>query len=114
TKQSAQAAYEDVLVNAGATLPARDAVDARIIRDIREGTGAVINFEADIPEPGRWQTYHSLPAPADSDGDGIPDYWEEQFGLNKKSAADAIQDSDGDGYTNIEEYLNNTDPKGGS
>src|SRR6185369_10271470 len=83
TKQSAQAAYEDVLAHAGATLPARDAVDARIIRDIREGTGAVINFEADIPEPGRWQTYHSLPAPADSDGDGIPDYWEEQFGLNR-------------------------------
>ena len=57
--------------------------------------------------PGRWQTYHSLPAPADSDGDGIPDYWEEQFGLSKNSAT---QDSDGDGYTNIEEYLNNTNP----
>jgi len=114
TKQSAVEAFETVLANAGATLPGRDAVDARIVRDIREGTGAVINFETDIREPGRWQTYHSLPAPADSDGDGIPDYWEEQFGLRKNSADDATHDPDGDGYTNIEEFLNNTDPRGGT
>jgi hypothetical protein len=107
--QSARDAYETVLANAGCTLPSRDAVDARIIRDIRQGTGAVINFETDIPEPGRWQTYHSLPAPADSDGDGIPDYWAGQFGLNKNSAAEAGPD----GYTNIEKYLNNSDPRGG-
>jgi hypothetical protein len=113
-KQTALEAFETVLENAGATLPGRDAVDARIVRDTREGTGAVINFETDIPEPGRWQQYHSLAASADSDGDGIPDYWEEQFGLNKNSAADAMRDSDGDGYANIEEFLNNTDPRGGS
>jgi len=74
----------------------------------------VVNFETDIAEPGRWQTYHSLAAPADADRDGMPDSREAQFGLNKNSAADAMQDADGDGYTNIEEYLNNTDPRGGS
>jgi hypothetical protein len=74
----------------------------------------VINFETDIGEPARWPTYYSLPAPLDSDGDGIPDYWEDQFGLDKHSAKDAVMDSDGDGYVNIEEYFNNTDPRGGT
>jgi pectate lyase len=114
TTQSALQAFQIVLEEAGAILPARDAIDLRIINDIRHGTGAVINFETDVPMGGRWQTYRSLPAPKDSDGDGIPDYWEEQFGLNKNSAADAMQDRDGDGYTNIEEYVNNTDPTGGN
>ena len=113
TTQSAEAAYEAVLADAGATLPARDAVDLRIVNDVRNRTGAVINFETDVVEPGRWQTYFSLPAPLDSDGDGIPDYWEDQFGLDKHSAKDAMLDSDGDGYVNIEEYFNNTDPRGG-
>jgi hypothetical protein len=113
TTQTAEAAYESVLANAGATLPARDAVDLRIVNDVRNGTGAVINFETDIAESVRWPAYLSLPAPPDSDGDGIPDYWEDQFGLDKHSAKDAMADSDGDGYVNIEEYFNNTDPRGG-
>jgi hypothetical protein len=113
TTQNAEAAFEAVLANAGATLPARDAVDLRIVNDVRNRTGAVINYESDIPAPGRWQTYHSLPGPVDSDGDGIPDYWEEQFGLDKHSAKDAVADSNGDGYMNIEKYFNNSDPQGG-
>jgi hypothetical protein len=112
--ESAEAALESVLAGAGATLPARDAVDLRIVNDVRNRTGAVINYESDIAAPGRWQTYVSLPSPIDTDGDGIPDYWEEQFGLDKNSAKDASADADGDGYTNIEEYLNNTDPRGGT
>ncbi len=111
TTSSALEAFETVLAEAGATLPARDAVDLRIVNDVRHGSGAVINFETDISPAGRWQVYHSLPSPADSDGDGIPDYWQEQFSLPKNSA---MQDTDGDGYTNIEEYANNTDPRGGS
>jgi hypothetical protein len=113
TTQSAEAALETVLANAGATLPARDAVDLRIVNDVRNRTGAVINFETDIEEHGRWQVYHSLPAPADSDGDGIPDYWEEQFGLDAHSGKDAMADADGDGYVNVEKYFNNIDPHGG-
>jgi hypothetical protein len=112
--QPAEAAFEAVLDNAGATLPARDAIDLRIVNDVRNRTGAVINFETDISDAGRWQIYDSLPSPLDSDGDGIPDYWEDQFGLDKHSAKDAMIDSDGDGYVNIEEYFNNTDPRGGS
>jgi hypothetical protein len=110
TTNSAGTAYEVVLAEAGATLPARDAVDLRIVNDVRNRTGAIINYETDIPEPGRWQTYHSLPKPVDSDNDGIPDYWAKQFNL---AANSALQDADGDGYLNIEEYFNNTDPAGG-
>jgi hypothetical protein len=43
---------------------------------------------------------------ADSDGDGMSDAWEQQNGLNPNDAADGPQDRDGDGYTNVEEYLN--------
>ena len=107
--QAAEEAYEAVLNGAGATLPARDAIDLRIVGDVRNRTGAVINFETDVAEPGRWQTYHSLPAPLDSDGDGIPDYWEEQFGLDKNAALH----KNADGYLNIEDYFNNVDPRGG-
>ena len=109
TTETAQQAFANLLDEAGAILPARDAVDLRILRDVRNGTGAIVNFETDIPESGRWQTYHGLPAPADSDGDGMPDYWERQFGVEDPAA-----DSDSDGYTDIEEYLNNTDPRGGA
>jgi hypothetical protein len=111
TTQTAAEALDAVLADAGATLPARDAIDLRIVNDVRNRTGAVINFESDIPAVGRWQQYRSLAAPADSDGDGIPDYWQHQFSLPEGSAQ---LDTDGDGYTNIEEYLNNTDPRGGS
>lgn len=45
----------------------------------------------------------------DSDGDGIPDDWEEKHGLNPKKA-DADEDKDGDGFTNAEEYAAGTDP----
>jgi len=47
----AQTARDDVLTNAGATLPARDAVDARIVSDVQNGTGGLIDDPADV---GGW------------------------------------------------------------
>jgi hypothetical protein len=52
----------------------------------------------------------------DADGDGIPDEWEKANGLSSSDPADASLDSDGDGFTNLEEYLakpktNPQDPK---
>lgn len=46
----------------------------------------------------------------DSDGDGLPDVWERERGLNPQDPDDAAQDNDGDGFTNLEEYIAKTDP----
>ena len=59
---------------------------------------------------GGWPELKSLPAPPDSDGDGMADEWESKFGLDPKNAGDNSQDNDKDGYTNFEEFLNGTDP----
>jgi hypothetical protein len=111
-QQSAQEAYESVLAQAGATLPKRDPVDARIIDQVRTGTvkfgkNGIITTPDDV---GGWPEYKSAPAPLDSDHDGMPDEWEKKYGLDPNDPSDAAKDLDGDGYTNLEEYLNGTDP----
>jgi hypothetical protein len=104
--QSAQDAYEAVLTSAGATLPKRDAVDARIVEEVRAGKVGLINSQADV---GGWPAYKSAPAPKDSDNDGMPDDWEAEHKLNSK-VDDHLGDADGDGYPNLEEFLNRTEP----
>lgn len=100
---SAAEALQAVLAGAGATLPRRDAVDARIVRDVQQGTGAHIDSQWEV---GGWHEYRSARPPVDTDRDGMPDEWEVRIGLNPRDEADAAGDRDGDGYTNIEEYLN--------
>lgn len=95
------------LAGAGATLPRRDTVDARIVEQVRIGEGAIIDSQQDVDG---WPRYRRGKAPRDSDGDGMPDTWEGKFGLNPQDQTDSTHDRDGDGYTNIEEFINGTDP----
>ena len=131
----AKEAYEFVLENVGATLPERDAVDRRIIEQVR--TGKINYLEGMEAQTGSEYIRHRLPADSykkgiiknieqvggypeykgaprlDSDGDGMPDAWEEKYaglGLDPKDPSDATEDCSGDGYTNIEKYINGIDP----
>lgn len=105
---SAEIAFKEVLKDVGATRPKRDSVDERIVRSVQERTGTIIDSEKQV---GGWPEYKTAPAPEDSDGDGMPDQWEKEHHLNPADPSDANVDSDGDGYTNVEEYLNATNPQ---
>src|SRR5438445_9503988 len=79
--QSAKEAFEAVLAVAGASLPARDAVDQRIVEQVRKGTGKIIDSQNEV---GGWPELKSAPPPLDSDHDGMPDEWELRHGLNPR------------------------------
>ncbi|MCA9150300.1 MAG: hypothetical protein KDA92_13410 [Planctomycetales bacterium] len=137
--QDAVAAHEYVLAHAGATLPVRDAVDKRVIEMVRSGQvtdatilpssrekaaavryaerwidemadGVTKGFITDPEEVGGYPDYQGVPY-ADSDDDGLPDEWETAHGLDPNNAADAVQDANADGYTNIEDFINGLDPR---
>jgi hypothetical protein len=113
TTDDAATAYERVLEYAGASL-VRDTVDKRAIHDTRTRTASVMdggngstNGYIDTQEAvGGWPVLNSLPAPTDTDGDGMPDDWELANGLNPNNPDDGNGDRDNDLYTNIEEYIN--------
>jgi hypothetical protein len=96
-----------LLASAGATLPKRDPVDLRIVGEISRGGGRIIDTPTDV---GGWPTYSSSEPPEDADRDGMPDAWEREHGLNPADSDDHRADADGDGYTNLEEYLNSLSP----
>jgi hypothetical protein len=108
TTTSAAQAKTDVLADAGASFPTRDTIDTRIVNDVLNGTGRIINDTnaATPPAGGWWPTLNSTIAPTDTDHDGMPDEWELAVCLNPNDANDRNGDRDGDGYTNLEEYLN--------
>ena len=93
--QPAAAAYEAVLLGAGAVRPQRDTLDQRIVREVRARTGTIIDVQGHYPHgtpysvsQKAWPVLKSRPAPADTDHDGMPDAWEKAHGLNPKAAAD--------------------------
>lgn len=116
TRTLAFEAYDQVLANAGATIGLdsqgssywrRDTVDERIVNDVRNGTGRIID---DPSEVGGWPELAAGTAPADTDHDGMADEWEVLYCFDPNDPADGPGDADGDGYTNVEEYLNGTQP----
>jgi hypothetical protein len=117
--ESAQGAYEDVLADVGCNVPMLDEHDQRVIEETRAGTTTYQGSVSGLPglpdeqdDVGGWDDYPEIHRPAewDTDHDGLPDAWEAQHGLNPRSAAgdvsDANADADGDGFTNLEAYLN--------
>jgi hypothetical protein len=103
----APTAYKKVLDHVGASVPVRDEVDAALVQAIRTQGGKKIQDETDLGVGG--SGYGALAggtAPTDTDRDGMPDAWETKRGLSPSNAADGNSDDDGDGYTNLEEYLN--------
>lgn len=101
--EPAEDAFYAVMEHAGASR-VRDGHDLRIIEQLASlGTkGAFIANEQDVGGIG---TLAGADAPADSDGDGMPDEWEKANGTDPDKA-DANGDADGNGYTNIEDYVN--------
>jgi pectate lyase len=91
-----------VLANAGATRPARDALDRRAIESVINRAGRIIDEPA---EAGGWPRLRSGPVAPDSDGDGMPDAWEVVHGTAPQ-AFDPWDDADGNGWPNLEDYLN--------
>ncbi|MES2695659.1 MAG: hypothetical protein V4773_19450 [Verrucomicrobiota bacterium] len=87
----------------GRWVPARDSVDERLVREYRAGGGKLIGS---IDEVGGMPAIAAGTPYADTDHDGMPDAWEKARGLNPNNAADGAADRDGDGYTNLEEFLN--------
>ena len=63
----------------------------------------------DPSQVGGYPEYKGVPH-KDTDSDGMPDEWELKHGLNPNDPSDASKDMNGDGYTNIEKYLNGIDP----
>ena len=111
TQQPAEEACKLVLADAGATLPRRDSVDERIVESVRTGKTAFRSGIIMTPDDvGGWPKYESLSASKDTDHDGMPDEWEKKYSLNPNDSADGPADKDTDGYTNVEEWLNSTDP----
>ncbi|WP_460617507.1 T9SS type A sorting domain-containing protein [Hymenobacter ruber] len=110
--QTAQAAYASVLQGVGCILPVRDALDQRIINDVQNRTGGIIDVQGGFPHGTpystsqvAWPVLSCGPAPADSDHDGMTDAYEAANGLNPNNAADR-QTIAANGYTNLENYLN--------
>jgi len=99
-------AYRRVLSLGGAMPWERDEVDGMLVADVANQTRRIIDSEMDL-WVSNWGfgTLGGGTRPADSDNDGMPDFWEEATGTSK-TVADFNGDIDGDGYKNIEEYLN--------
>ncbi len=99
---SAAETLEAVLNGAGAGR-VRDATDARIVAGVRDRSGRIIDSQRQV---GGWPELHPGAPWRDGDGDGMPDDWEVARDLDPGDPADGGLDSDGDGFTNLEDWLN--------
>lgn len=91
-----------ILQDVGAIAPKRDEIDQRIIDNVLQGTGFSISNQIEV---GGYLDHSEDVGPLDTDKDGMPDRWENDHGYDPE-VYEENQDSDNDGYSNLEEYLN--------
>ncbi len=130
THHQAEELMDVLLPTVGASLPVRDKTDEFFIAALKADKSQLPVLKSNM---ANWKPYGNQndrleqyipwedsdcpPVAAgatpivDTDLDGMPDVWETAHGHNPKDASDGSVDSDKDGYTNLEEYLYNTDPK---
>lgn len=111
--QSAVDAYNCILQCGGASFPKRDTMDQRLINNVKNRTGKIVDVQGGNPHgtayeqtKNAWPFLQSLSALADTDKDGMPDEWEKKKGLNISNDADAKEYTLDKNYTNIEVYIN--------
>jgi hypothetical protein len=131
TIQTAAEAFESVLAGAGDTLPKRDSVDERAVRQTRTGVTWGVGQEVkmkrmpglaknnigssgngiitDISQVGGYPDYKGDPFKNLGD-DGIPSGWKKKYGLDPQDVDLASKDLKGDGYTVMDKYLDGLDP----
>lgn len=112
TTHTPEEAYASVIADVGANIPRHDSVDQRVLHDVinrsvsaqgsRGGLPGIIDSQNDV---GGYPKLRGGTPPADRDMDGMPDSWELAHGLNPDDPEDRNADRDGDGFTNLEEYL---------
>ncbi|WP_219847959.1 pectate lyase [Sphingobacterium gobiense] len=110
-EHTAEQAFDVVLEKAGASYK-RDAVDARVVQEVRDGTATysgsktgyagIIDSQTDV---GGWPMLEQATPPTDTDGDGMPDAWEIANNLNP-NVPDANGRDLSEVYDNIEVYFN--------
>ncbi|KAI0841190.1 polysaccharide lyase family 1 protein [Hypoxylon sp. FL0890] len=103
-------AVTSVLKNVGTTFPARDDVDKGLVAEVQSwGKKGELISDENASSQSDSGSGASGAALTDSDGDGIPDAWEDAHGLNSHDASDAMKISSS-GYANIEVYVNSLVP----
>lgn len=107
SQKSAQEAYEWVVEKVGAYLPVRDEVDKYLMDELislgRKGTIIQDERKAEQFPLGGPGTINAAQKPLDSDNDGMPDAFEDAWGLDKYDSTDAVKEAK-NGYLNIENY----------
>lgn len=118
-QHTAEKAYEKVLKYVGCS-KSRDSYDARIIEEATNGTAQYKGSKGGLPglidtiedlkpadagaDWSPWPVLKQTEAPADTDGDGMPDTWEQENGLTPNDASDGnLRNSEG--YTMLDVYL---------
>ncbi len=98
TTQTAEETYDTLLDHIGASLPRRDETDARIISEVRNGQGRIIDNEAEVGGVMQYPTVYRWFE--------IPQEWKDANGMGGAYEGDIVPDGRWKGYTWIEAYVN--------